>query len=135
MRSVQMTAEQWMNRCRRGLGATVWGKRLAAVIEQTSRTSAIVEVELVVRDTGRGVAPNIKDKMFEPFFTTRHGEGGTGLGLSIVFNIVTKLLGGTIRVESAPGAGTAMIVRIPTTAPAASGVAGGVYEAEPRKAA
>jgi hypothetical protein len=51
--------------------------------------------------------------LFDPFFTTRMGQGGSGLGLKITYNIVTTLLGGSIRVESGPGQGTAFIVDLP----------------------
>jgi signal transduction histidine kinase len=59
----------------------------------------------------------LRDRIFEPFFTTRLGQGGSGLGLSIVHNIVTKVLGGTIRVDSEVGSGTTMAMRIPLRAP------------------
>ena len=74
-------------------------------------------VELVVRDQGRGISePNLK-RVFDPFFTTRLGSGGTGLGLSICHSLVTRVLGGEIRVESTFGAGTSVIIRIPRSAP------------------
>ena len=89
-------------------------------ITVTARDVDPVTVELIVRDNGRGIPESLQQRIFEPFFTTRLGEGGSGLGLSIVFNIVTNVLGGTIRVESRLGKGTAMIVRIPKSAPAAA---------------
>jgi signal transduction histidine kinase len=55
-------------------------------------------------------------RIFDPFFTTRMGQGGTGLGLNIAYNIVTTLLGGTIRVDGAPGGGTVFIVDLPLRA-------------------
>jgi signal transduction histidine kinase len=86
-------------------------------------------VEIVVRDTGQGIPPNLLDLIFEPFFTTRLGQGGSGLGLSIVHNIVTKVLGGTIRVDSEIGRGTAMVMRIPVRAPLrADGQLEGTYD-------
>ncbi len=74
-------------------------------------------VELVVSDDGAGIEPEHIKRIFDPFFTTRMGRGGTGLGLNIVYNIVTDLLGGNIRVESAPGKGTRFILQIPRIAP------------------
>jgi signal transduction histidine kinase len=74
-------------------------------------------VVIAVRDSGKGMDEEIRRRVFEPFFTTRLGQGGSGLGLSITFNIVTGILGGTIAAESAPGTGTAMTVRIPAVAP------------------
>lgn len=74
-------------------------------------------VQLIVRDNGRGVAPENLARIFDPFFTTQRSKGGSGLGLHIVFNLVSQTLGGTIRVESAPGEGTAFIMQLPHSAP------------------
>jgi signal transduction histidine kinase/ActR/RegA family two-component response regulator len=69
-------------------------------------------VELALTDTGRGMPPEVAARIFEPFYTTKSGEGGTGLGLASAYGIVTQA-GGTIAVESAPGAGTTFRVRLP----------------------
>jgi len=66
-------------------------------------------VTLSVRDTGRGMTDEVREKLFSPFFTTK--ETGTGLGLSIVRKIVLAH-GGSIEVESAPGEGTTFTIRI-----------------------
>jgi CheY-like chemotaxis protein len=65
-----------------------------------------------VRDDGCGMAPEIRARVFEPFFTTRRAEGGTGLGLSVVHGIVQRL-GGRIRLETAPGEGTRFEILLP----------------------
>ena len=70
-------------------------------------------VFIVVRDNGIGIPPEIRAKLFEPFFTTKPTGEGTGLGLSISYEIVTKQHGGTIEVESEPGAFTQFTVRLP----------------------
>ncbi len=70
-------------------------------------------VEVRVRDNGTGIAPEIKDKLFQPFFTTKPTGEGTGLGLSISYDIVTQQHGGTITVESEPGSYTEFILRLP----------------------
>ena len=70
-------------------------------------------VEVCVRDNGTGIPPEIKDRLFQPFFTTKPTGEGTGLGLSISYDIVTQQHGGTITVESGPGAYTEFIVRLP----------------------
>ncbi len=70
-------------------------------------------VEVTVRDNGSGIAPEIRDKLFQPFFTTKPTGEGTGLGLSISYDIVTQQHGGTITVESQPGAFTEFTVRLP----------------------
>jgi two-component system NtrC family sensor kinase len=70
-------------------------------------------VEVSVRDNGIGIPSEIKDKLFQPFFTTKPTGEGTGLGLSISYDIVTQQHGGTITVESEPGAFTEFTVRLP----------------------
>jgi PAS domain S-box-containing protein len=70
-------------------------------------------VEVKVRDNGTGIPPEIRDKLFQPFFTTKPTGEGTGLGLSISYDIVTQQHGGTITVESEPGAFTEFTVRLP----------------------
>jgi signal transduction histidine kinase len=70
-------------------------------------------VEVRVRDNGTGIPPEIKDKLFQPFFTTKPTGEGTGLGLSISYDIVTQQHGGTITVDGMPGAFTEFTVRVP----------------------
>jgi signal transduction histidine kinase len=70
-------------------------------------------VEITVRDNGTGIPPEIRDKLFQPFFTTKPTGEGTGLGLSISYDIVTQQHGGTITVESEPGSFTEFTVRLP----------------------
>ena len=73
-------------------------------------------VRLAVADTGIGLPPALRDKVFEPFFTTKADGKGSGLGLSIVYGFV-KQSGGDITLESEPGAGTTVLMRLPTVAP------------------
>jgi ligand-binding sensor domain-containing protein/signal transduction histidine kinase len=80
-------------------------------------------VRITFRDDGRGIPPEHLARVFDPFFTTRMGQGGTGLGLNIVYNIVTTLLKGTIRVDSIVGAGTVFTVELPLRAVAEAAVA------------
>ncbi len=70
-------------------------------------------VEVRVRDNGIGIPPDIRDKLFQPFFTTKPTGEGTGLGLSITYDIVTQQHGGTIAVDSAVGQFTEFTVRLP----------------------
>ena len=70
-------------------------------------------VEIRVRDNGTGIAPDVAARLFEPFFTTKPTGEGTGLGLSISYDIVTQQHGGTLNVESEPGAFTEFTVRLP----------------------
>lgn len=71
------------------------------------------ELHLTYSDDGKGMAPEVRAKVFEPFFTTARSKGGTGLGLHIVYNLVTQTLGGSIRCQSEPGLGTSFWMAIP----------------------
>ena len=70
-------------------------------------------VEIRVRDNGIGIPAGIRDKLFQPFFTTKPTGEGTGLGLSISYDIVTQQHGGTISVDSEEGVFTEFTVRLP----------------------
>ena len=71
------------------------------------------EVEIRVRDNGTGIAPEIRDKLFQPFVTTKPTGEGTGLGLSISWDIVTQQHRGTIVVDSRVGEFTEFTIRLP----------------------
>ncbi len=71
------------------------------------------EVEIRVRDNGTGIPPELRDKLFQPFFTTKPTGEGTGLGLSISWDIVTQQHGGTITVDSREGEFTEFTIRLP----------------------
>lgn len=77
-------------------------------------------VEIVYTDNGSGMNAETAAHAFDPFFTTRMGNGGSGLGLYIVFNLVTAVLGGEIRMESQSGKGTTFFLRLPLVAPTQS---------------
>ena len=70
-------------------------------------------VEIRVRDNGTGIAPEIRDKLFQPFVTTKPTGEGTGLGLSISYDIVVQQHGGTIEVDSRVGEFTEFTIRLP----------------------
>jgi two-component system NtrC family sensor kinase len=70
-------------------------------------------VEVRIRDNGTGIPADIRDKLFQPFFTTKPTGEGTGLGLSISYDIVTQQHGGTITVESEPAEFTEFTIRLP----------------------
>jgi two-component system NtrC family sensor kinase len=76
------------------------------------------EIEIRVRDNGTGIPPESRDKLFQPFFTTKPTGEGTGLGLSISFDIVTQQHGGTIEVDSMLGEFTEFTIRLPRSRPA-----------------
>ena len=70
-------------------------------------------VEIRIRDNGIGVPPDVKEKMFNPFFTTKPAGEGTGLGLSMTHDIIVKQHGGRIDVETEVGAFTEFIITLP----------------------
>ncbi len=91
------------------------GKTGTINIKVSSAGSA--HIELLFADDGCGMPPEIKRQAFDPFFTTRRHQGATGLGLHIVYNIVAERLGGRLKLESGPGAGTIIQIILPRIAP------------------
>ncbi len=71
-------------------------------------------VQIAVQDWGAGMSKDVRDHLFDPFFTTRQKKGGTGLGASITYGIVQSH-NGTIQVESSPGEGTLTTIMLPFT--------------------
>jgi GAF domain-containing protein len=70
-------------------------------------------VEIRIRDNGTGIPPEVKEKMFNPFFTTKPAGEGTGLGLSISHDIIVKQHGGSIEVDTQPGEFTEFRIILP----------------------
>ncbi len=70
-------------------------------------------VEIHVRDNGIGISADIRDKLFQPFFTTKPTGEGTGLGLSITYDIITQQHGGSIAVDSKVGEYSEFMIRLP----------------------
>ena len=67
-------------------------------------------LKIIYQDNGNGVAPDVLTHIFEPFYTTKAGEGGSGLGTHIVHNLVTDTLNGTIQAQSDEGEGLAFTI-------------------------
>ena len=78
-------------------------------------------VEIRIRDNGTGIASEVREKIFNPFFTTKPTGEGTGLGLSMAHDIIVKQHGGRIDVETVPGAFTEFIITLPRDNGAAVG--------------
>ncbi|MEM7233369.1 MAG: ATP-binding protein [Planctomycetota bacterium] len=74
------------------------------------------EVVITVRDTGCGIPADLREKIFEEFFTTKDVGKGTGFGLSLTHDIIVEVHGGSIEVESEEGVGTAFIIHLPLVA-------------------
>jgi signal transduction histidine kinase len=72
-------------------------------------------VEIRIRDNGTGIPDEVKEKMFNPFFTTKPAGEGTGLGLSMSHDIIVKQHGGSIDVETEPGQFTEFTIILPRT--------------------
>ncbi|MES2129558.1 MAG: ATP-binding protein [Pseudomonadota bacterium] len=71
------------------------------------------QVEIVYEDNGAGIAPELQHRVFEPFYTTRLGQGGSGLGMFIVQNLALGILGGQLGLESALGTGVRVTLTLP----------------------
>jgi two-component system, NtrC family, sensor kinase len=73
-------------------------------------------VAIGIRDNGTGMPPEVKEKMFNPFFTTKPAGEGTGLGLSISYDIIVKQHAGSIEVDTQPGEFTEIRIILPRSA-------------------
>ena len=73
------------------------------------------QLNINYQDDGIGISQSIKEKIFEPFTTTKRGEGGSGLGLHLVYNLVTQALGGNIRLDEAQQKGAGFEINFPTS--------------------
>ncbi|MYD64436.1 MAG: HAMP domain-containing protein [Chloroflexi bacterium] len=98
-----------------GDGSIGIGKFMPTLTLRTQRDGDMVEIRII--DNGIGMAPDVIEKIFNPFFTTKPTDQGTGLGLAISADIIRRH-GGSIRVESEPGEGTSMIIDLPVERPA-----------------
>lgn len=86
--------------------------RAGGTIRITARRAGD-SVELEFSDDGVGMSARTLNQIYDPFFTTKMGQGGSGLGMNIVYNIVTGVLKGTIRIESELGVGTRVMLSLP----------------------
>lgn len=70
-------------------------------------------VRVEIQDNGPGMDAKVRKRVFEPFYTTKSGEGGTGPGLSVSYFIITDNHHGSMTVDSEPGKGARFIIRLP----------------------
>ena len=82
-------------------------------------------VEIRIRDNGTGITPEVREKLFNPFFTTKPAGEGTGLGLSISHDIIVKQHSGSIEVDTQPGEFTEFRIVLPRAAASANKSGGG----------
>jgi signal transduction histidine kinase len=114
--------EAVMNLCTNALQAMPGGGRLVVELARRHERAARVLSHAVlpagdwlvlgVRDQGGGITPEVMERLFEPFFSTRGASGGTGLGLAVVHGVVTEF-DGAIDVQSHPGAGAQFTLYLP----------------------
>jgi signal transduction histidine kinase len=90
---------------------------MAGMISIVARTSGADQVHIIFRDDGIGMSEEVQRHAFDPFFTTRRGDGGTGLGLHIVYTLITRKLGGRIVLSSEPEKGTTFRISLPRVSP------------------
>ncbi len=91
--------------------AFVKDQRGLMTIQVTTLSDELIEVRFM--DNGIGIPPTLRAKVFEPFYTTKRGQGGSGLGMSIVHNLVVAQLKGRISIEDTPGGGTCFVIVFP----------------------
>jgi PAS domain S-box-containing protein len=98
-----------------------WNERMLAGVADGPPAQEFVAIS--VADTGQGIDPQVLPRVFEPFFTTKEPGTGTGLGLSQVYGFA-RMSGGSVAIESAPGKGTTITLRVPRATAASQPVAG-----------
>ena len=92
------------------------GKGYEPTLTASTRNIGEDRVEIQIRDNGGGISPEIKDRIFNPFFTTKPPGEGTGLGLSLSYDIIVKQHAGSIEFDTQPGDFTEFRVVLPRTA-------------------
>jgi signal transduction histidine kinase len=81
------------------------------------------DVVISISDTGCGIPESIRERIFDPFFTTKEVGRGTGQGLAIARSIIVERHGGSLSLDSTPGAGTTFHIRVPIAGPVARAAA------------
>ncbi|WP_157669474.1 ATP-binding protein [Chitinibacter sp. GC72] len=89
----------------------------AGEIVIAARVANEAQIELSYQDNGCGIPDAMKKRVFDPFFTTRFGQGGSGLGLYLVYSLVNGTLGGSLELRDAPEGGALFVLMLPIEAP------------------
>ena len=84
-------------------------------IDVIARLTDDQKLKIIYKDNGSGIPAGIRKRIFDPFVTTKRGQGGSGLGMHLVFNLVTQALNGNIKLESEEGNGVAFTLTFPVT--------------------
>jgi len=105
----QVTTNLVMNSLIHGFDDREGGQIIISIDEQADM------IRILYRDDGQGMSMEQVRKIYDPFYTTKRGQGGSGLGMNIVFNQITQMLGGTIECQSAPDQGAAFVIELPKT--------------------
>ena len=85
-------------------------------------------LHIVYTDNGKGIPDELRKRIFDPFVTTKRGQGGSGLGMHLVYNLVTQALNGSITVESATNEGVKFDIIFPVVLKEADKVLNSPYE-------
>jgi signal transduction histidine kinase len=101
----------------------------AGTVRVAAREADAERVAITVADDGNGMSPTQQRRLFDPFYTTKLGQGGSGLGMAIVHRLIYETLGGDVEVESTPGQGSTITLHLPRVAPAADQTETGVADA------
>ena len=97
-------------------------------IEITAEVSGKRSLHITYTDDGSGIPDELRKRIFDPFVTTKRGQGGSGLGMHLVYNLVTQALNGSISVESAAGEGVKFDIIFPVKVAEMDKVLTGPYE-------
>jgi signal transduction histidine kinase len=84
-------------------------------IDVIARLTDEQKLKIIYKDNGSGIPTSIKKRIFDPFVTTKRGQGGSGLGMHLVFNLVTQALNGNIKLDSEEGNGVEFTLTFPVT--------------------
>ncbi len=84
-------------------------------IDVIARLTDDQKLKIIYKDNGSGIPTGIRKRIFDPFVTTKRGQGGSGLGMHLVFNLVTQALNGNIKLESEEGNGVEFTLTFPVT--------------------